>query len=171
MEHDPYTLYVALSNQVTLLCRGWWALLSFCCVPGSLWTSGTIQSKLWSLSDRTLLKGSSTSTMDTPLIMKRRSSSTEGSLWQTISSLPCEWWLFSLFQSCRNHWELNPALVEARGTLNLSLLNPFQTSGSRIKQIKLKCNNFNFQFYHGHVLVSYHAELNFITAQANYLRE
>lgn len=115
----------------------------------------TIQSKFWSLSDRTLLKGRSTSMMDTPLIMKRRSSSTEGSLWQTISSLPCEWWLFSLFQSCRNHWELNPALSEAWGKPNLCLLNPFQKSDNRLKQVKVECNNFSFWFYHGHVLAMY----------------
>lgn len=35
MENDPYTLFVALNNQVTPLCRGWHPPLPLCSVPSS----------------------------------------------------------------------------------------------------------------------------------------
>lgn len=90
MEHDPYTLFVALNLQVNEDLRTTLAIdpLLFwhraCRVAPQTWCFDL-------LCGRELLKASSTSMTATPSTMTKRSSSTGGCPLPTASSLLCEW--------------------------------------------------------------------------------
>lgn len=85
MEHDPYTLYVAVDLKVihVLHAAGWWR--RWLSALGECLTEAVCQRD-----DRTLLRASSTSTTATRSNTKRRNSSTGSCFSQTTSSPLCK---------------------------------------------------------------------------------
>lgn len=92
MEHDPYTLYVAVDLKVT----GVFVMAPHCSLSGgevTRWFSEILTSAVSQSDDRTLLRVSFISTTATHSIMKRRNLSTGRFPWQTTSSPLCKSWL------------------------------------------------------------------------------
>lgn len=125
MEHDPYTLYVALSNQVTLL---------YCHSALDSWQrpvyvlifvrQNTAEGEIY-------IDDGYTFNYEKKEFIHRKISMANN----IISSM---WVLAILLQPSRNPWELHPALIEALPKYSLYLHNPFQKSSSHINQISLE---------------------------------